>query len=274
MKKHLVAGALALAVAGTGASLSSAQAPQLPELGFDITPNAVKVEGTPKIGSGFHRITLENKGRGEAALVLVKLKQGVTIEAFGKALGKLKNPDDVQKYGQAVASNFWMGPGEYVTTIQLTAADYVFVDMTKKPAARLSFTASAEGMDGGVPLPAPDAEVKLLDYRFSMPSTLKAGKQTIRTANQGRFMHHALVMPLKKGVNEKRVIKDLKAGKEPRYAVGGPPSALVEMVSPKATNDVEVDLKKGKYLFVCFLQNSSKSRPHSMLGMEKIVTVK
>jgi hypothetical protein len=70
------------------------------------------------------------------------------------------------------------------------------------------------------------------------------------------------------------VLKDLRAGKEPTYAVGGPPSALVELVSPKTTNDVEVDLKTGRYLVVCFLQTTSKSRPHSMLGMEKIVTVR
>ena len=272
MKKHLAAGALALAVAGSGASLVSAQAPTVPQLGFDITPQAITLEGAPQIGTGFHRISLENKGRGQAAVALVKLKQGVTVEQFNAAIPKLKDPTKVEDLGSVVASSFYMGPSDYVTTIRLENADYVFVDVSKKPVARMSFRPGPQA--SAVAPPKPDATVKLLDYKFSMPSTLKAGKSVIRTRNDGRQLHHALVMPLKKGVSDKRVLRDLKAGKEPRYALAGPPSALVEIVSPKTTNDVEVNMRKGKYLFVCFLQNTPKSKPHAMLGMEKIVTVK
>ena len=35
-----------------------------------------------------------------------------------------------------------------------------------------------------------------------------------------------------------------------------------------------MNLRKGKYLFVCFLQDSPKAKMHAQLGMQKIVTVK
>jgi hypothetical protein len=69
-------------------------------------------------------------------------------------------------------------------------------------------------------------------------------------------------------------MKKIKAGGEPRKELAGPPSALVELVSPDTQNDVEVNLRRGKYLFVCFLQDSPRSKPHAALGMQKIVTVR
>jgi hypothetical protein len=107
-----------------------------------------------------------------------------------------------------------------------------------------------------------------------MPKTLKAGKQTVKVTNEGKVMHHALAFPLAKGVKESALLRKIRDGKEPRKEFAGPPSALVEIVSPKSTNDVEVTLRKGKYLFVCFLQDKPKSKMHAQKGMQKIVTVK
>lgn len=137
---------------------------------------------------------------------------------------------------------------------------------------RLSFHAGP-GASGAV-APAPDASVALRDYRFAMPSSLKAGKQTLSVTNDGDVLHHALVFPLAKGVNGAKLMKKIKAGKEPRKEFAGPPSALVEIVSPETRNDVEVDLRRGRYLFVCFLQDRPKAKMHAQLGMQTVVTVK
>jgi hypothetical protein len=275
MNKHLIAaGALTLAVAGASTGVVSAQA-TLPELEFDVTPNAVKVApGTTQIGAGFHRITLDRRGKGETGLALVRLNAGVTPEEFGKQIPKIKSPDEAAKYGRFAASTFLAGKTSYTTTIKLDDADYAFVDFTNKPAVRLTFHAGPAPDDGGAHLPPVDANVNLMDYRFAMPSTLKAGKTTLRVANRGNVLHHALVFPLAKGVDTAKLLKKIKAGKEPRSEFAGPPSALVEMVSPRFTNDVEVNLHKGKYLFVCFLQNSPKAKMHAQLGMQKVVTVR
>jgi hypothetical protein len=272
MNKHLIAaGALTLAVAGGSAGAVAAQSTP-PEIEFDVTAKAVKIAAGTQIPAGVAKLTFDRTGKGETGLALVRLNAGVTVEQFGAQVPKLRDPSGVHKYGRIVASTFVAGNDEYSTTVKLDDADYVFVDMTEKPATRLSFHAGPG--DSGAVAPAADASVSLRDYRFVMPASLKAGKQTLRVANKGDVMHHALVFPLAKGVNGAKLMKKIKAGKEPRKEFAGPPSALVEVVSPATTNDVEVNLRKGKYLFVCFLQDSPKSKMHAQMGMQKVVTVK
>lgn len=269
--KTFLAGVLALAVAGSGAAVVGAQSPPS-TLTFDVTPKAATLS-QPAVKTGWNKLVFNWKGKGQGGLALVKLNSGVTPEQFGPAVAKIKDPAQIADHGTIVASTFWVaGPDKYTTNIELEDADYTLVDLAKKPVARLSFHAGPDADAGAEP--TSDVEVKLGDYAFSMPKTLKAGKQTIKTTNVGKQLHHALVMPLKPGVKDQRILNDLKKGKEPAYAIGGPPSALVEVVSPDTRNDVELNLRKGKYLFVCFLQDTPKDPPHAVKGMRKIVTVK
>jgi hypothetical protein len=270
--KTLLAGVAALAIAGSGAAVVGAQSPPA-SLTFDVTAKAATLS-QPAVKTGWNKLVFNWKGKGQGGLALVQLKSGVTPEQFAATVAKAKDPSQIADSGKIVASTFWVaGPDKYTTSIKLEDADYSLVDLAKKPVARVSFHAGPEA-DAVAAEPATDVDVKLGDYAFSMPKTLKSGKQTIRTTNVGKHLHHALVMPLKPGVKDARILADLKKGKEPNYALGGPPSALVEVVSPQTQNDVELNLRKGKYLFVCFLQDSPKDQPHAMKGMRKIVTVK
>ena len=272
MNKHTIAaGALTLALAGGSAGVVAAQSAP-PEIEFDVTAKAVKLAAGTQVPAGVAKLTLDRTGKGETGLALVRLKQGVTVEQFRAAVPKLRSPEAAHKYGRIVASTFIAGNDEYSTTLKLDDADYVFVDLTRRPVARLAFHAGPG--DSGAVAPAADASVGLRDYGFAMPSSLTAGKQTLRVTNDGDVLHHALVFPLAKGVNGSRLMKKIKAGKEPRKEFAGPPTALVEIVSPETANDVEVNLRKGKYLFVCFLQDSPKAKMHAQLGMQKVVTVK
>jgi len=273
VKKHLLAaGALALTVAGASAGIGSAQGPAVPEIEFAVTPKAVKIAPGTQIGAGFTKLTLERTGKGESGLVLFKLNPDVSQEELGAAVSKIREPKDAEKYGRLVASTFIAGKSTYSTTIKLEDADYAWVDITRKPAVRLGFHAGPA--ENGAAQPEADHNVKLRDYRFGMPASLESGRQTLRVSNDGDVLHHALVFPLAKGVNGGKLMKKIRAGKEPTKEFGGPPTALVEVVSPETTNDVEVNLRKGKYLFVCFLQDSPRAKMHAQLGMQKVVTVK
>lgn len=273
MRNKLIAGVVTLAAIGGSAGAVMAAGDPAPTLTVDVTAGGITFEGTPQINTLLNRIVLDFKGQGERAVALVQLKPGVTIDQFGKDVATINDPSEIERYGRIQASTFVTGPSRYVTTTQLVDADYVFVDFTKQPAARLGFHAGP-GANGSAAVPVEDIDVRLHDYRVSAPSTWKAGKRVVRVLNQGSHQHHALLMPLRKGVDAKNVARQVRAGKEPRNALAGPPSALVEVVSPKAQNYVETNLAKGKYLLVCFVQNSPKSKPHAMLGMEKVVTVR
>lgn len=267
MKKHAITAALAVTALGAGAAVVGAQeAP--PNVAVTLGAKSMTVKGAEALRSGPTRFAFKPAGKGERSWGLVELAPGVTKEEFGAALPQLQDPG---KYGELVASHFTMTGAKYVTTIDLQQAEYALIDFGKKPAIRASFVVGAERNTAA--MPATSATVKLKDYRFDMPSKLKAGT-TVSVENAGSHLHHALAMPLKKGVDGKKVIRAIKKGKEPRSALAGPPGALVEMVSPGAKNAVETKgMKKGKYLFVCFLQDDPKQPPHAMKGMAKVVTV-
>src|SRR5687768_396499 len=177
MNKHTIAaGVLTLAVAGSSAGVVAAQSAP-PEIEFDVTAKAVKLaDGTTQVPTGAVKLTLDRSGKGETGLALVRLNQGVTISQFRAAVPKLRAPDAVHKYGRIVASTFVAGNDEYSTTLDLVEADYVFVDLTRQPTPRMSFHAGPAA--SGAAAPAADANVGLRDYRFAMPSSLTAGRQT------------------------------------------------------------------------------------------------
>ena len=273
MNKHTIAaGVLTLAVAGSSAGVVAAQSAP-PEIEFDVTAKAVKLaDGTTQVPTGAVKLTLDRSGKGETGLALVRLNQGVTVSQFRAAVPKLRAPDAVHKYGRIVTSTFVAGNGEYST--RWTWSRPTTSSSTSPGSPRRGCRSTRGPAASGAAAPAADANVGLRDYRFVMPSSLTAGKQTLRVTNDGEVLHHALVFPLAKGVNGAKLMKKIKAGKEPRKEFAGPPSALVEIVSPETANDVEVNLRKGKYLFVCFLQDSPKAKMHAQLGMQKVVTVK
>ena len=130
-----------------------------------------------------------------------------------------------------MASTFIAGKDEYSTTIKLEDADYV-CRRHHQEARRRGWRST--------PARAPRARSRPPPTRRSACATtgsrcrrLKAGKQTLRVTNDGDVLHHALVFPLAKGVNGSKLLKKIKAGKEPRKEFAGPPSALVEIVSPE-----------------------------------------
>lgn len=270
------AAALSLAAAGAGAGVAAAVSPAQeapPTVGLAVSAKAVQVTGAEALKAGPTTLRFTAAGKGELAPAVLELKPGVTREQVAKAAKDLGTMAG-EKLGTLVASTFFVGGGApYSTTVDLDPGEHVVLNFGRKGATIAgSFTVGAER--GTAVAPAPAATVSMKDYAFGGPSTLPRGG-TIRVTNDGKVQHHALVLPLKKGVSTKRVLKDIRAGKEPAYALGGPPSALTEVVSPGTTNDVQTTASRpGKYLLVCFLQNSPKQPPHAVQGMAKVVTVK
>ncbi|CAA9502425.1 MAG: hypothetical protein AVDCRST_MAG17-1459 [uncultured Solirubrobacterales bacterium] len=272
MRKQALAGALALALTAAGAAGVVAQETP-PTVDIDVTPKKMVVSGADALKGGPTRLAFDFAGRGEVGFVVMELRPGVTRDQVVKAAPRIKDPAAAEKrYGRFVASTFLGNARKYATTITLKpATEYVIIDITRRGAVRGGFTTGQEA--GTAVAPAPSVTVGLEDYGFDVPSTVpRTG--TMRVENRGRVLHHMLSFPLRKGVNDKKLLRDLKAGKEPpRTAFAGPPSAPVEVVSPGTVNDVETLRRRGKVLFVCFLQDSPKKPPHAALGMAKVVTV-
>lgn len=271
MKQQLRAGAVALAVAGAGAGAAAVSAQEAPPtVAIAIGKSTMTVTGADALQTGPTRFVVRASGRGERGFVLFRLKPGVSREQAVRATPRIQEPADARRYGTFVASGFVQGRATYTTTVALSPGRYVLIDFSERPMVRGGFRVGPEPSSAAAPVPA--ATIGLGDHKFTGPDTLPRSG-TVRIVNEGKVLHHALVFPLRDGVKVGDVLAQIRRGKEPRTAFAGPPTALVEIVSPKTVNDVEVKLRPGRNLLLCFLQDTRRSKPHVNLGMAKVVTV-
>lgn len=274
MNKNVIAvacvTAAAAAASGIVAAAGAQEAPQ--RVSVTLAAKSAQITGAEALKQGYTKLVFSSSGKGERGFAVFKLAPGVTRQQFETEATKIQDPGAAKRLGTFVASGFIAGKKTYTTSILLDkASEYALLDFTKKTAIRGFFATNEESSNASVP--AADARVTLRDYSFGGASTLPRDG-TVQVLNTGKVLHHTLIFPLRKGVDTKKLLRDIKAGKEPRTAFAGPPSALTEIVSPKTTNDVEERLTPGKNLLVCFLQDTPKKPPHAALGMAKVVTVK
>ena len=268
MKRILLAAALVAAL-GTAASVVFAQEPQAPPL-VRVTVNAsdMEVVGEESLGVGPTRFEVTVPGRQERAFSLFELKAGVTREEAERRAPQIQEPADAEALGRFVAGSVIDGGQTYTTTLSLRDGTYVLIDLTRRPAVRDGFTVGTTPNMANVT--EPDATVTMRDYAFAGDTTLPRNG-TLRIENDGRRLHHALAFRLRSGVNGRRVVRQLRRGREPRRVFAGQASALVELVSGGTVNDVETSARAGRYVLVCFIQNTRRSKPHAELGMVRQV---
>jgi len=123
-------------------------------------------------------------------------------------------------------------------------------------------------------LPSAPAKVTASEYTFET-SGLKAGQNTIEFDNAGRELHHVLAFPFAKGASFAEVRKALTSEEEPK----GPPPVQFEKAQGTAVVDggekqvTQLQLDKGKYALVCFIQDRKGGPPHVAKGMVTEATV-
>jgi hypothetical protein len=275
MNKNVIAASCVAAVAAMATGIVGAANAQdaPPTVTIAAAAKSATITGAEALKAGQTRLEIKATRAGERGILIFKVKQGITQQQIRRAVPRIQDPNDTKRYGTFVASTFVPPGGTYATTVNLPAADYAVIDLTGRTAAtRGFFTVGAEASTAAAPAPA--ASVGLDDYRFTGPSTLPRDG-VLRVTNDGAKLHHALVFPLRPSVNTQALLRRLRRGGEPSERMfAGPPQALVELVSPGTENAVEAKLRPGKNLLVCFIQDGPRAKPHSALGMAKIVTVR
>jgi hypothetical protein len=264
----LFCAAAVLAVAG-GAGAVLAQGPP-PTVEVTVRATSMTVTGAEALNAGPARLEFTVPGGAERGFSLFELKPGVTREEAERAAPNIEEPSDAEELGRFVAGSIVDGGQTYTTTVTLSAGEYVLIDLTRRPAVRTGFTVGTA--PNTAVIPEPDASISLEDYSFGGDATLPR-RGTLRIENTGRRLHHALAFRLRRGVNGRKVARQLRNGKDPERAFAGQASALVEIVSPNTANDVELSATAGRYVLVCFVQNSSRGKPHAQLGMVRRVRV-
>ena len=123
-------------------------------------------------------------------------------------------------------------------------------------------------------LPSTPATITAKEYGFET-SGLKAGKNEITFQNAGKELHHVIALPFNKGGTLAEVRKFTTSRGSPP---GPPPVDFDNGVNTTVLDGgkaqvAELELKKGKYAFLCFISDRKGGPPHVVKGMLQEVTV-
>jgi hypothetical protein len=262
-----------LALAAGPLAAGSAQAAALPTLKLAVTKSSITVTGSAQ--SGAVNVITTGSGVKEAAAILVLLKPGVSqaeVEAF-LATKKSKDPNYASKYGTIVFDTETNAgqTGEAQTNLQ--AGQYLALATEGEGGAkvRASFTVTAAPTPAA--LPAPQATVRTIEFGFRGPATLKDG-ELVRFENEGFLVHMDVAFPVKSMKVAKKVVKDLRTGKEKglEKLVSGMPITFAGPLSSGAYQQQTITAKPGVYVQACFM-DTQDGRSHTKLGMERIIKI-
>jgi len=287
MRFMAIVGALAIGAAGCGgddetsSSTSSGQgssdaAPSKLALELTGKGNNVSFTGPESVAAGVVEISLKSDvpGDGEHAAQLVRVDGEQTFEevdAAGDAWGDKGKP--LAEWFHAVGG-VTAQTGKTVTATQvLEPGRYFAIDIGSdaKPTPSLEFEVT-EGDSGE--LPETEASVEMKEYSFASTG-LKVGSQQVLVENAGVEPHFIVGAPLAKGATAEDAKKFFQSEGESE----GPPPADFEnsfatsVMEGGGKQVVELDLKAGKYVFVCFIPDRAGGPPHVAKGMVSEVTV-
>lgn len=135
-------------------------------------------------------------------------------------------------------------------------------------ATLLTAGACAPAQEPEVPPSAPVITVSMTEYSFNYTAAIPRGRVIFRSVNEGKILHLMLLSPL--GEDFPPIAEQLR-GEERRTLI---PLASTPPRRPGATGLFAVDLKPGRYAFLCTLLDSEDDTSHALKGMATEFRVK
>ncbi|HET9066541.1 MAG TPA: hypothetical protein VFN22_12040 [Gemmatimonadales bacterium] len=262
---------LACAPADSKPAAPEVVAPAQPaELTIHATDMAFAAPDT--IAPGVTRIRLINDGPSEHQAILVRLDSGKTMADLQAAMS---TPTPPPAWARIVGGDGGIRTGqENITFSDLTPGTYALLCFfqngpTDPPHFALGMAREliVTGTRGEAPAPVADAEIRLVDYSFEMP-TITAGARTLRLTNGGTEIHEIVVMRIPEGKTAQDVIASMAPGSTAIGESLGGDGAL----SPGESNWWQATFTPGDYVALCFVP-AKDGKPHVMHGMVHEFTV-
>jgi hypothetical protein len=221
-----------------------------------------KLSGPKSIEAGAVRVNFKNSGKDDAGVTLLRIAgdhtPAETVEA-GNAWGDEGKPlpDWIRFVGGASV----VSPGDTFSAVQnLAPGNYIGVDIGTNEYAAFEVTG-----DGGGEAPRPSATIEAVEYSFATKG-LEAGRRQVRFTNSGKEPHFAQLGRIEPG----KTIEDVR--KAFRSERGAPPieeegSSSTGILDGGYSQVIDLELKWGRYAFVCFVPDRKGGPPHAFKGM-------
>ena len=240
---------------------------------------SLELSGSPKPGPT--TIRFQNDGKAEHEAQLIRVEGDHSQKEMLKALEDTSTGKPIPDWFRAGGGPGPIKPGSSTSVdVELKPGTYYALDTGSaegegegKPfyaqGALVRFEVSGDAAGGK--LPAAQATVSAQEYSFDAQG-LKAGPNTIAFDNVGAEPHHMIAAPMAPGATLADVKEFFRTEK------GRPPLNFEEVVGTSVIDggtveNVELELKSGKYALLCFISDRAGGPPHVAKGMISEATV-
>jgi len=264
----LVAGLVVLPACGSGGGGSGGETEVVAiEVSGDAKKVDVKAPG--KIKGGLVQMNLKNSSKGPRDAQVIRVEGEQSADDVLKVIMSQGGPiPDWLQDGGGVGET---APGKTGSATQnLAEGKYVLVAAPSEDGEPATAELQVEGGSSEGELPNTSAEIVAKEYSFETKG-LKPGKNQVLFRNEGQELHHVVAAPLLPG----KKLDDVKkfVSEEGEGPPSGPPPIDFENGFTTAVIDggieqvTDLELKKGKYAMICFIQDRKGGPPHVMQGM-------
>ncbi|MCX6050327.1 MAG: hypothetical protein NT075_34965 [Chloroflexi bacterium] len=280
-QQHL---AMAAATALTVFTLNACLAPTAPSV--PVAPTAVAAPVAPvvlgivakdysfeapkEIAGGWVTVAFKNEGKQPHHAQLVRLNDDVTAAQFQAALPKgieavmplitMPGGPGVVDSNNSQETTIYLKPGHYFL-ICLVPDEKGMPHLAHGMIAPLEVTANSHQT---ATEPQADAEVKLVDFSFALPATIKPGAQTWKITAASKQPHEMALVKLAEG----KTMMDVMAWMQ--QPVGAPPFSNVggmQAMMPGDSGYLHLNLTAGDYIAICHVPDAASGKEHAALGM-------
>jgi hypothetical protein len=269
----LAAALIPALLAGCGGS--SGQEKPLPKLAIKIEQFGpeTQVGVTKNVAAGVQQASFTNKAKGRHSAQLIRYEPGhdpqealKAAQAWGEHGKPL--PDWIH-----LAGGFGkLGSGATSEgAVKFEPGAYLVVDLEArgKPVYGQFNTVGPPGKN---PLPTTTASIKAAEYSFSA-SGLASGNHRVLFDNTGSQPHMLAAAPLAKGATLADVRRYVKSGKG-KAPIDQKKSFDLAVIDGHTSQDVQLNLTRGKYALFCFVSDRKGGPPHVAKGMISLADVR
>jgi len=236
----------------------------------DAAKGKSTIEAPKTVKAGLVEVSVENTGKRPHDAQIIGVDGDQTAQQVTKVVSSEGGPLPQWLHGGGGLGTVNPGQSASATDV-LEPGRYFVMDTDGGASAEFEVTGEASNAE----LPSTPATITAKEYGFET-SGLKAGKQKITFDNAGKELHHVIAVPYNKGATFADVKKFTTSEEEP----SGPPPVDFEggvgttVLDGGKKQVAELEFKKGKYAFVCFIQDRKGGPPHVAKGMVQEVEVK